>query len=82
MAPPGQDTLIAIVPVGHMSENGEQDWGALREQARQHVFRRLRTLGISDLEAHIKFEETFTPPHLAQTLQPGEGLHPRAVPHR
>jgi len=61
MAPPGQDTLTAIVPVGHMSDNGGQDWGELRELARQHVFRRLRTLGITDFEAHIKFEETYTP---------------------
>jgi phytoene desaturase len=61
MSPDGEDTLIAIVPVGHMSENGEQDWGELRDEARQHVFRRLRTLGITDLESHIKFETTFTP---------------------
>jgi phytoene desaturase len=61
MAPRGQDTLIAIVPVGHMSGNGEQDWGAIRDQARQHVFRRLQTLGITDLEEHIKFEVNFTP---------------------
>jgi phytoene desaturase len=62
MAPQGQDTLIAIVPVGHMSANGEQDWGSLRDQAREHVYRRLRTLGIHDLEEHIKFEINFTPP--------------------
>ena len=61
MAPSGQDTLIAIVPVGHMSANGEQDWGAIRDQAREHVFRRLRTSGINDLEEHIKFEVNFTP---------------------
>lgn len=61
MAPEGQDTLIAIVPVGHMSENGEQDWAFLRDQARQQVFRRLRLLGINDLEGHIKFEVNFTP---------------------
>ena len=61
MAPHGEDTIIAIVPVGHMSENGEQDWGARRDEARQHVFRRLSSLGINDLEAHIKFETTFTP---------------------
>ncbi|MGA2504074.1 MAG: phytoene desaturase family protein [Anaerolineales bacterium] len=61
MAPGGQDTLTAIVPVGHLSENEDQDWGVLRDEARQHVFRRLRTLGINDLEAHIKFEETYTP---------------------
>jgi phytoene desaturase len=61
MAPEGQDTLIGIVPVGHMSENGEQDWAEIRDRARQHVFRRLRTLGITDLEAHIKFEVNYTP---------------------
>ena len=61
MAPEGQDTVIAIVPVGHMSENGEQDWAAIRDRARRHVFRRLKTLGITDLEEHLKFEVNFTP---------------------
>ncbi len=61
MSPPGQDTLTAIVPVGHMSENGGQNWDEVRDTARQHVFRRLRTLGITDFESHIKFEETYTP---------------------
>jgi phytoene desaturase len=61
MAPRGQETLTAIVPVGHLSENGEQNWGELRDKARGQVFRRLRTLGITDFESHIKFEETYTP---------------------
>lgn len=61
MAPTGQDTLIAIVPVGHLSDNGDQDWGAIRARARQEVFRRLSVLGITDLEAHIKFEVNYTP---------------------
>jgi len=61
MAPQGQDTLIAIVPVGHMSANGDQNWARLRDEARQQVFRRLSLLGIHDLESHIKFETTFTP---------------------
>jgi phytoene desaturase len=61
MAPPGEDTLIAIVPVGHLDENGEQDWGKIRDKARQHVFRRLETLGITDLQDHIKFEVNYTP---------------------
>jgi phytoene desaturase len=61
MSPRGEDTLIAIVPVGHMSENGGQDWSKLRDQAREQVFRRLNLLGIDDLESHIKFETTFTP---------------------
>jgi phytoene desaturase len=61
MAPPGQDTLTAIVPVGHINEAQEQNWAQIRDEARQHVFRRLRTLGICDLEFHIKFEESLTP---------------------
>ena len=68
MAPEGQDTVIAIVPVGHLSENGEQakqprgqDWAAIRDTARRHVFRRLKLLGITDFEEHIKFEVNYTP---------------------
>ncbi|HEX6269120.1 MAG TPA: phytoene desaturase family protein [Anaerolineales bacterium] len=61
MSPPGEDTLIAIVPVGHMSENGDQDWAKIRDEARRHVFRRLATLGINDLESHIKFEINYSP---------------------
>jgi len=61
MAPPGEDTLTAIVPVGHMDESGEQDWNTIRDRARQAVFQRLATLGITDLEDHLKFEVNFTP---------------------
>ncbi len=60
MSPPGQDTLIAIVPAGHMSDTKEQDWEKIRDQARQHVFQRLAKFGIN-LEPHIKFEMNYTP---------------------
>jgi len=60
-APEGEDSLIAIVPVGHLTRDGEQDWNALTDQARGHVFRRLRSIGITDLEEHLKFETSFTP---------------------
>jgi phytoene desaturase len=61
MSTKGQDTLIAIVPVGHLSENEDQDWGKLIDLARQHVFRRLALMGITDLESHIKFEVSYNP---------------------
>lgn len=61
MAPEGQDTLIAIVPVGHLSERNSQDWAEIRDCARQHVLRRLKMLGITDLEDHIKFEVNYSP---------------------
>ena len=61
MAPEGQDTIVAVVPVGHMSADGNQDWTALRDQAREHVYRRMRSLGITDFADHVKFEMNFTP---------------------
>jgi phytoene desaturase len=61
MAPPGDDTLIAIVPVGHLDDKGKQDWPQIRQEARQAVFDRLASLGIHDLDKHIKFEVNFTP---------------------
>ncbi|MBN2086609.1 MAG: phytoene desaturase [Anaerolineales bacterium] len=66
MAPRGQDTLIAVVPVGHLNEHGKQDWDALRDEARRHVFRRLQTIGIGDLKPRIKFEASCTPPAWAK----------------
>lgn len=61
MAPPGEDTIIAIAPVGHLDETGEQDWPKIRQRARQEIFKRLGDLGMSDLEAHLKFEVNYTP---------------------
>jgi phytoene desaturase len=61
MAPAGQDTLTAIVPVGHISAERGQDWAAMRDEARRQVFRRLELLGIQDLQEHIKFEINFNP---------------------
>jgi phytoene desaturase len=61
MAPPGGDSLTAIVPVGHLSDDGRQDWDQLRDRARRHVLRRLETIGIDDIADHIRFEEVLTP---------------------
>ncbi len=60
-APPGQDTVIAVVPVGHMDGTGKQDWRRIRARARQAVFNRLSLLGITDLQAHLKFEVSYVP---------------------
>jgi phytoene desaturase len=60
-APADQDTLTAIVPVGHLRNDDGQDWNALRDRAREHVFRRLGTLGFGDVRDHVKFEESYTP---------------------
>ena len=60
MAPMGEDTMIAIVPVGHMSGNEDQDW-ARSGIKHGNSIPPLETLGITDLDEHIKFEINFTP---------------------
>ena len=62
MAPEGQDTLIGIAPVGHITDKVEQDWVELRERARREILNKMALLGINDLEEHIKFETSFIPP--------------------
>jgi phytoene desaturase len=60
-APAGQDTLMVLVPVGHLDDDAHQDWGALLARARAAVLGRLAELGIRDLEQHVKFEVSYTP---------------------
>jgi phytoene desaturase len=58
-APAGQDTLMALVPVGHLG--GNQDWDILRARARAAVLYRLAQVGIIDVEKHLKFEICYAP---------------------
>ena len=61
-APAGQDTLMVLVPVGHLDESHGQDWEALVHRARETVFARLASqTGAGDLREHIKFEIVYTP---------------------
>lgn len=60
-APEGQDTLMVLVPAGHLQEGVEQDWVAWKEQARCTVLQELKQIGVDDLEQHIKFEVSYTP---------------------
>ncbi|RPI85713.1 MAG: phytoene desaturase [Chloroflexi bacterium] len=62
-APAGQDTLMVLVPVGHLDSNGTQDWTALKDRARTTVFKRLAEIGVMGLAEHIKFEVAYTPEH-------------------
>jgi phytoene desaturase len=62
LAPHGQDTLMVAIPVGHINDNAPQDWIAIQKRAQRVVLQRLEKIGISDLDEHIKFELSFTPP--------------------
>lgn len=61
LAPQGRDSLIGIVPVGHLDANPDEDWQATRDQARGAIFERLASIGISDVRDHIEFEVCYTP---------------------
>lgn len=60
-APEGQDTLFVLVPAGHIDDHAHQDWPSMERQARAAVLRRLASMGMADLEQHIKFEVAYTP---------------------
>ncbi len=69
-APAGGDTVVAVVPTGHLTDDGddprrvaaqEAAWATARDAARRAVLDRLALLGITDLERHITVEATATP---------------------
>lgn len=61
MAPKGNDTLIAIVPVGHMKTGANQNWIEIENLARQSALDHLAKLGVKDIDSHLKFEAVYTP---------------------
>ncbi|MDX1663564.1 MAG: phytoene desaturase family protein [Candidatus Promineifilaceae bacterium] len=60
-APAGEDTLMVLVPVGHLSDEVRQEWPALQARARETVLHGLKKIGVDDLEEHLKFEISYTP---------------------
>ena len=61
LAPEGQDTLMVVVPVGHLEKSVSRDWTSIQQQIRHSVLQRLDAYGVSDLESHIKFELSYGP---------------------
>lgn len=69
-APAGGDTLVAVVPTGHLTDDRDDAgrpereaalWDAARETARSAVLSRLALVGFPDLERHITVEASATP---------------------
>jgi phytoene desaturase len=60
-APQNHDTLSIVVGAGHVDKKKKQDWDDLKKKTRTAVIRRLKQLGLQDIEDHIKFEISYTP---------------------
>ncbi|MFZ6027999.1 MAG: phytoene desaturase family protein [Chloroflexota bacterium] len=60
-APADGDSLMVLVPVGHLDERQPQDWPALEAHARSFVLRRLGELGLNDVASQITFEAKWGP---------------------
>jgi phytoene desaturase len=60
-APENQDTLSFIVGAGHVDKTKDQDWNEISKRTRAALIRRLKQLGLEDIEEHIKFEICHTP---------------------
>jgi phytoene desaturase len=60
-APEGHDTLSIVVGAAHIDKTKDQDWNLLKQKTRAAVIERLRKLGLTDIEEHIKFEICYTP---------------------
>ncbi|MEJ2710547.1 MAG: phytoene desaturase family protein [Anaerolineales bacterium] len=67
-APPNADSLMVLVPVGHMDEENPQNWTELEQRARRTVIDTLENLGVKDLEKRIVFEAKWGPPYYQKSL--------------
>lgn len=72
-APADGDSLMALVPVGHLNDEAPQDWEALVERARATVTARLESLGVGKLNERLVFEEFWGPPFYRQELNLEKG---------
>ncbi len=69
-APEGGDSLMVLVPVGHIDETRPQHWQALQHRARRVVLERLARLdpSLQGLDERIQFEATISPPDYLRNL--------------
>jgi phytoene desaturase len=60
-APEGQESLSFIVAAGNLDKSKKQDWEELKKNTRAALIKRLKQLGMHDIDQHIKFEVCYTP---------------------
>ena len=67
------DSLLALVPVGHIDDKKPQDWPAIKGKAREAVFSGLDAIGLTELSDSIVFEETIGPEDYLNHLNLAKG---------
>jgi phytoene desaturase len=72
-APADGDSLMVLVPVGHIDESSPQDWQALQQRARTVVIDRLAKIGVKDLENRIVSETHWGPTYYQNSLNLAKG---------
>jgi phytoene desaturase len=60
-APYNHDTISIVAGAGHVDKKKNQDWDEFKKKTHTAVVKRLKQLGLEDIEDHIKFEICFTP---------------------
>jgi phytoene desaturase len=60
-APEGHESLSFIVAAGNIDKSKKQDWEELKKDTREALIKRLKQLGMEDIDKHIKFEVCYTP---------------------
>lgn len=65
MAPAAGDSLMVLVPVGHIAPHIAHDWPTLQARAQEAVYSGLAALGV-DVPGHLDFEACWGPPEFAQ----------------
>lgn len=72
-APDYADSLLVLVPVGHINEQKPQDWPTLQKLAREFVLSRLGSIGLGDISKKIIFEKTLNPSDYLNHLNLAKG---------
>ena len=61
VAPGSSESLTVVIPSGFFDSRHNHDWNDLKNTARTSVIARLKKLGLTDIEEHIKFEICYLP---------------------
>lgn len=72
-APPDHESVMVLVPVGHLCDDPPQDWPRLAAQARAAVMGKLADVGLRDLGQRIVFEHQLGPLNYRDDLNLAKG---------